>query len=70
MDTLAAGLTTAERVTLFCLASSTDWADAGVTHATAQRMLVRGLIDRDQSARQFKLTPLGGDVLVAQVVGR
>ena len=29
-------------VLLFCLASNTDWVKAGVTHATAQKMLVRG----------------------------
>src|SRR5437660_9017666 len=35
----------AQRITLFCLASGTDWERAGVTHATAQQLLVRGLID-------------------------
>jgi hypothetical protein len=54
-----------ERRMLFCLSSATPWERAGVTHATAQRLLVRGLIDRDQSARRFKLTPLGRDVLAA-----
>jgi hypothetical protein len=54
-----------ERRMLFCLSSATPWDRAGVTHATAQRLLVRGLIDRDQSARRFKLTPLGRDVLAA-----
>jgi hypothetical protein len=54
-----------ERVLLFCLASRTDWERAGVTHAIAHRMLVSGLIDRDQSATRFKLTPLGLDVLSA-----
>jgi len=28
---------------LFCLASGTDWERGGVTHATAQQLLVRGL---------------------------
>jgi hypothetical protein len=28
-------------------------------------LLVRGLIDRDQSASRFKLMPLGRDVLAA-----
>jgi hypothetical protein len=56
-----------ERMMLFCLASGTDWERAGVTHATAQQLLVRGLIDRDQTARHFKLTPLGRDVLAALV---
>jgi hypothetical protein len=35
-----------ERVLLFCLASDTDWQRAGVTHTTAQHMMVRGLIER------------------------
>ena len=55
----------AQRITLFCLASGTDWERAGVTHATAQQLLVRGLIDRKQSAGRFKLTPLGREVFAA-----
>jgi hypothetical protein len=31
----------------FCLASNTDWQTASITHATAQHMMVRGLIERD-----------------------
>jgi hypothetical protein len=54
-----------QRSILFCLASGTDWERAGVTHATAQQMLVRGLIDRDPGPARFKLTPLGRDVLAA-----
>ena len=60
-----ASLNVQERVLLFCLASGTDWERAGVTHATAQQVLVRGLVDRDQAATRFKLTPLGRDVLAA-----
>src|SRR5438552_265740 len=46
--TTAAGLTVAERILLFCLASDTDWAKAGVTHATAQRSVceIAGLASR------------------------
>jgi hypothetical protein len=62
-----ASLSVQERVLLFCLASGTDWERAGVTHATAQQVLVRGLIDRDQSATRFKLTPLGRAVLAALI---
>jgi hypothetical protein len=40
---IATGLTVPERVLLFCLASNTDWQKAGVTHATAHHILVRGL---------------------------
>jgi hypothetical protein len=29
--------------------------------------LVRGLVDRDQSAGRFKLTPIGRDVLAALI---
>src|SRR5215471_596899 len=54
-----------ERVLLFCLASGTDWERAGVTHATAQQVLVRGLIDRASTRARFKLTPLGREVLAA-----
>ena len=39
-----------ERVLLFCLASDTDWQAAGVTHSTAQHMMVRGMIERHQAA--------------------
>jgi hypothetical protein len=64
---IASDLRVPERIMLFCLASGTDWERAGVTHATAQQLLVRGLIDRNQSAGRFKLTPLGRDVLAALV---
>jgi hypothetical protein len=40
------GLTIPERLLLFCLASNTDWQAASITHATAQHMMVRGLIER------------------------
>jgi hypothetical protein len=49
---IAAALTVPERVLLFCLASDTDWVKAGVTHATAQHMMDRGLIEREH-ARSF-----------------
>jgi hypothetical protein len=56
-----------ERMMLFCLSSGTDWERAGITHATAQQMLVRGLADREGAAGRFRLTPLGRDVLAALV---
>jgi hypothetical protein len=55
----------------FCcsvLASDTDWVKAGVTHATAQMMLVRGLVDRDTS-NHFALTDQGRAALSA-LMGR
>jgi hypothetical protein len=44
----AAELTVPERVLLFCVASETEWAQAGVTGATVTMMLVRGLVERDK----------------------
>ena len=35
-----------ERVLLFCTPSGTDWVTAGVTHATAQHMVVKNLVER------------------------
>ena len=42
VESIAAELTVPERVLLFCLASDTDWQKAGVTHATAQHVMVGG----------------------------
>jgi hypothetical protein len=61
---IAAALTVPERVLLFCLASDTDWVKAGVTHATAQRMMVRDLIEREHAA-SFRLTDQGRAMLAA-----
>jgi len=63
-DSIAAELTVPERLLLFCLASDTDWQKASVTHATAQHIMVRGLIERE-AASQFKLTDQGRAVLAA-----
>jgi hypothetical protein len=64
-ETIAPTLTVPERILLFCLASDTEWQKAGVTHATAQHMMVRGLIQRDRTAARFVLTEQGGAVLSA-----
>jgi hypothetical protein len=61
---IAADLSTPERILLFCLASGTEWAEAGVTGATVTAMVVRGLVDRDAAAR-LVLTPDGRVVLNA-----
>jgi hypothetical protein len=61
---IAADLSTPERILLFCLASGTEWAEAGVTGATVTAMVVRGLVDRDAAAR-LVLTPNGRAVLDA-----
>jgi hypothetical protein len=36
-------------VPLFCPASDTDWAKAGVTHAMIQHLLLRNLLERDHA---------------------
>jgi hypothetical protein len=68
-STVAAELSVPERVLLFCVASGTDWARAGVTGATATAMMVRGLIERN-SADQLALTKDGRAVLDALLSGR
>ena len=62
---IAAAVAVPERVMLFCLASDTDWQKAGVTHATAQHLMVRGLIDRGAAAGAYVLTDQGRAVLAA-----
>ena len=34
----------------------TDWQAASITHATAQHVMVRGLIERDRAAMRYALT--------------
>jgi hypothetical protein len=63
---IAAKLTVPERLLLFCLATDTDWQAASITHATAQHMMVRGLIERDRAATRFILTEQGRAVLTAR----
>jgi hypothetical protein len=64
-DSIAAELPVPERLLLFCLASDTDWQAASITHATAQHVMVRGMIERDPGATRFVLTDQGAAVLAA-----
>ena len=52
-QSIAAELTVPERLLLFYLALATDWQKAGVTHVTAQHMMVRNLIERDWPLRAY-----------------
>jgi hypothetical protein len=63
-EAIAAELTVPERVLLFCLASETDWFKAGVTPTTTKKMVVKGLIERDDAGR-LALTDEGRAVLAA-----
>jgi hypothetical protein len=69
-ESIAVALSVPERLLLFCLASGTDWQKAGITHATAQQMLVRNLIEREKAATRFALTAQGRAVLAAMLEGR
>jgi len=60
-STIAAALTVPERVLLFCIASGTDWVTAGVTHAAAQHMVVRNLVERTYAGPGRKLAATGFD---------
>jgi hypothetical protein len=64
-EKIAAGLTVPERVLLFCLASGTDWQRAGVTHAAAQHMMIRGLVEREGLCRELPAHDQGRATLAA-----
>jgi hypothetical protein len=64
-ETIASELAVPERILLFCLASDTDWAKAGVTHSDIQHMLVRNLVEREQAANRFVFTAQRRAVLAA-----
>jgi hypothetical protein len=68
-EPIATALTVPERILLFCLASDTDWRADSVTHATAQQMMVRGLIE-GLSATRYALAELGHAVLAAMLERR
>lgn len=59
---IAAGLTVAERVLLFCIASATDWSKVA-THAAVRHLMVRSLIERARIGSGYVLTPEGRAVL-------
>jgi len=64
---IAASLTVQERLFLFCIASRTNWGQAGVNPASAAALVVRNLVERVQSVARFRLTPLGRKVFAALV---
>jgi hypothetical protein len=68
-STIAAQLSVPERALLFCVASGTKWARAGVAGATATAMVVKGLMERD-SADDLTLTKDGRAVLDALPIRR
>jgi hypothetical protein len=65
---VAGDLSAPERILLFCLASGTEWAEAGVTGATTTMMLVRGFVERD-STGGLKTPPQGHEVFKVLIGG-
>ncbi len=65
---IAAELSVLERVLLFCLASGTEWARAGVTDAVTTIMLVRGVGERDRDCG-LKMTQQGNEVFKVLIGG-
>jgi hypothetical protein len=68
-EAIAPELIVPERVLLFCLASDTNWVKAGVSHSTAQHLLVRNLVERDRTT-DFALTSCRGILAQAGTVQR
>jgi hypothetical protein len=64
-ETIAASLNVSERLLLFCIATDSDWAGAGITNATVRIMQVINLIEREPGATRFTLTEQGHVVLAA-----
>ncbi len=65
---LAAKLSVAQRVLLFCLATNTDWRKAGIASPTVQLSIVQNLIERDERTSRLELTARGRAVL-AELLG-
>jgi len=61
---IAAGLPLKERLSLFCVASDTEWARAGIPGEIVTATMVKGLISRD-AAGVLALTDHGRAVLRA-----
>jgi hypothetical protein len=62
-ESIGAELTVPERLLFFCVASDTDFANAGIPGGTTQQMQIKNLIERDGA--RFVLTQQGRAVLAA-----
>jgi hypothetical protein len=63
-----ATLAVPERLLLFCVASDTDPRQAGITSRTIELLMIKGLIQRNDSG--LALTALGSATIDALVSGR
>jgi hypothetical protein len=62
-DAYVKALGAQERALLFCLASGTDWKQAGVTPQTVAGVLVKFLVKLHWASHQLALTDIGRDAL-------
>jgi hypothetical protein len=62
----AQALSVRERVLLLCVASETNWVQAGIAGEIVTAMIVKGLIERD-AAGQLSLTDRGRAVVRAML---
>jgi hypothetical protein len=69
LESIAANLSVPDRVLLFCIASNTDWAKAGVTPANAQEMVALTLIECNYTG-SYRLTHQGHAVLAALLTSK
>jgi hypothetical protein len=64
-ERIADSLSVSERLLLFCVATDSDWAGAGITNATLRFLEVIKLIEPKSAAKGFILTERGQAVLAA-----
>jgi hypothetical protein len=64
-ERIAASLNVSERLLLFCIATDSDWAGAGITNATVRFLEVIKLVEPKPAAKGFILTERGHAVLAA-----
>ena len=64
-ENIVKALTAEEPLLLFCVASGTDLARAGITGATVRTMIIKDLINRERETTRLLLTARGRAVLQA-----
>lgn len=64
-ESIAAQLTPAQRVLLFCVASGTDWRKFGIQSPTVQLAIIKNLVERPEHQSELVVTDHGRAVLDA-----
>ena len=65
MEKLTTTLSAHDRVILFCVASATDYCEAGITAHAMQSMAIRGFIAHNRESEAYTLTDSGRATLTA-----